>query len=55
MYLSGRAEVTEAEMREAEKRGPWVDGDMVARLPVVAAGDFHIVGAVGRWSQLEIL
>lgn len=48
MYFSGRAEVTAGEMRVGEKRGPWVEWDMLA-LPVVAAGDFHIVaGGAGR-------
>lgn len=46
MYLSGRAEVTAGEMRVGEKRGPWVEWDMLA-LPVVAAGDCHIVAGGG--------
>lgn len=34
-------------MREGEKRGPWVVCDRFS-LPVVAAGDCHMVMAVGR-------
>ncbi len=44
MYFSGRAEVTSGEMREAEKRGPWVEWDRFS-LPVVAAGDCHMIAA----------
>ena len=44
MYFSGRAEVTWGEMREAEKRGPRVECDMLAS-PVVAAGDCHMMAA----------
>ena len=44
MYLSGRAAVTAGEMRDAEKRGPWVEWDMFS-LPVVAAGDCHMMAA----------
>lgn len=47
MYFSGRAEVTAGEMRVGEKRGPWVEWDMLA-LPVVAAGDCHMVAGDGR-------
>lgn len=47
MYFSGRAEVTWGEMREAEKRGPRVDWDMLAP-PVVAAGDCHMMAAAAE-------
>lgn len=40
--------MTAGEMREAEKRGPYVDWDMFSP-PVVAAGDCHMMAA----GQLE--
>lgn len=41
------------EMREGAKRGPLVEEDMFV-LPVVAAGDCHIVwiGGRGRWVRV---
>lgn len=34
--------MTSGEMREGEKRGPWVEWDMFS-FPVVAAGDCHMM------------
>ena len=34
--------MTVEEIREGEKRGPWVDWDMIL-LPVLTAGDCHMM------------